>query len=93
MVKKLESYKTLTELKKAAKGNPKITALQVGLVQVDSEIEKLADSLTGASNVLLSYVNVRIAELDSRKQALVKEIADLTVDTYPRNRYGRFPVT
>ena len=69
MVKKLESYKTLTELKKAAKGNPKITALQVGLVQVDSEIEKLADSLTGASNVLLSYVNVRIAELDSRKQA------------------------
>ncbi|MFV0529327.1 MAG: recombinase family protein, partial [Lachnospiraceae bacterium] len=25
--------------------------------------------------------NVKIAELDSRKQALVKEIADLTVDT------------
>ncbi|MFV0362818.1 MAG: recombinase family protein, partial [Suipraeoptans sp.] len=39
------------------------------------------DSLTGANNILLSYVNVRIAELDSRKQALVKEIADLTVDT------------
>lgn len=81
MVKKLESYKTLTGRKKAIKGNPKITALQVELAQVDSEIEKLVDSLTGANNVLLSYVNAKIAELDSRKQALVKEIADLTVDT------------
>lgn len=51
------------------------------LAQVDSEIENLVDSLTGANNVLLSYVNVKIAELDSRKQALVKKIADLTVDT------------
>jgi len=80
MVKKLESYKTLTGRKKAAKGNPKITALQVELAHVDSEIEKLVDSLTGANNVLLSYVNVKIAELDSRKQALVKEIAELTVE-------------
>ncbi|MBA4699768.1 MAG: hypothetical protein H2212_10100 [Ruminococcus sp.] len=61
--------------------NPKITALQVELAQVNSEIENLVDSLTGANNVLLFYVNVKIAELDSRKQALVKEIADLTVDT------------
>ncbi len=81
MVKKLESYKTLTGRKRAAKGNPKIAALQVGLARVDSEIEKLVDSLTEANNVLLSYVNVKIAELDSRKQALVKEIAELTVET------------
>ena len=48
---------------------------------VDSEIEKLVDSLTGANNVLLSYVNVKIAELDGRKQELVKQIAELTVET------------
>ncbi len=48
MVKKLASYKTLTG-KKAAKANPKITALQVELAHVDSEIEKLVDSLTGAT--------------------------------------------
>ena len=47
MVKKLASYKTLTGKKKAAKANPKITALQVELAHVDSEIEKLVDSLTG----------------------------------------------
>ena len=48
---------------------------------MDNEIEKLVDSLTGANNVLLSYVNVKIAELDSRKQELVKKIAELTMDT------------
>ena len=81
IVKKLEGYKTLTGRKKAAKANPKIAALQVELARVDNEIEKLVDSLTGANNVLLSYVNVKIAELDSRKQELVKKIAELTMDT------------
>ena len=71
MVKKLASYKTLTGRKKAAKANPKIAALQVELAHVDSEIEKLVDSLTEANNVLLSYVNVKIEELDGRKQELV----------------------
>ena len=80
MVKKLESHKMLTDRKKAAKANPKIAALQVELAHVDGEIEKLVDSLTGANNVLLSYVNVKIAELDGRKQELVKRIADLTVE-------------
>ena len=80
MVKKLDSYKTLTGRKKAAKANPKITALQVELAHVDSEIEKLLDSLTGANNVLLSYVNVKIAELDGRKQELLAKMAELTVE-------------
>ena len=80
MVKKLASYKTLTGRKKAANANPKIAALQVELAHVDGEIEKLVDSLTGANNVLLSYVNVKIAELDGRKQNLLARIAELTVE-------------
>ena len=80
MVKKLAGYKTLTGRKKAAKANPKIAALQVELAHVDGEIEKLVDSLTGANNVLLSYVNVKIAELDGRKQELLARIAELTVE-------------
>ncbi|TDA20833.1 hypothetical protein E1963_14520 [Extibacter muris] len=80
MVKKLDSYKTLTDRKKAAKANPKIAALQVELADVDREIEKLVDSLTGANNVLLSYVNVKITELDGRKQELLTRIAELTVE-------------
>ena len=45
------SYKTLTGKKKAAKANPKITALQVELAHVDSEIEKLVDSPTNLLNL------------------------------------------
>ena len=47
---------------------------------MDSEIEKPVDSLTEANNVLLSYVNVKIEELDGRKQELVNQIAELTVE-------------
>lgn len=36
--------------------------------------------LTGANNVLFSYVNVKIAELDGRKQELLARIAELTVE-------------
>ena len=63
-----------------AKANPKIAALQVELAHVDGEIEKLVDSLTSANNVLLSYVNVKIAELDGRKQELLAQIAELTLE-------------
>ncbi len=93
MVKKLEKHKTLTGRKKAAKANPKIAALQVELLHVDSEIEKLVDSLTGANNVLLSYVNVKIAELDGRKQELVKQIAELTVETISPGQVNQIPAT
>ena len=80
MVKKLKDFKTLTGRNKAAKISPKLTAKRLELAQVESEIEKLLDTLTGANNVLLSYVNVKIAELDGRKQELVKQIAELTVE-------------
>ena len=35
--------------------------------------------MASANNVLLSYVNVKIAELDGRKQELLARIAELTV--------------
>ncbi len=78
MAKKLASYQILTNRKKEKKINPKVTTLKVELTQVDNEIDKLVDSLTGANNILLSYVNAKISELDSRRQGLIKEIAELT---------------
>ena len=80
MVKKLKDFKTLTGRNKAAKISPKLTAKRLELAQVESEIEKLLDTLTGANNVLLSYVNVKIAGLDGRKQELLARIAELTVE-------------
>jgi len=67
--------------KNAVKSNPKLTALQVELAQVQHEIETLIDTLTGANPVLLSYVNSKIEELDERKQKLVKKSTELSVET------------
>jgi len=80
MVKKLGDYKTLTGRKKKKAASPKLTAKQMELAQVESEIEKLLDTLTGAAPVLLSYVNTKIEELDSRRQTLASEIAKLTAE-------------
>lgn len=81
MVKKLKPFQTIKGRKNAMKSNPKLTALQVELAQIQHEIETLIDTLTGANPVLLSYVNSKIEELDGRKQELVKKIAELSVDT------------
>ena len=80
MVKKLEDYKMLTGRKKKKAASPKLTAKQMELAQVESEIEKLLDTLTGATPVLISYANAKIEELDSRCQALASEIAKLTAE-------------
>ncbi len=63
------------------KVNPKITAYQVELAQVESEIEKLLDTLTGANATLLAYANKKIEDLDNRRKTLSKAIADLSVET------------
>ena len=47
------------------KANPKLTAYQVELAQVEAEIEKLLDTLTGANATLLAYANKKIEELAS----------------------------
>ena len=56
------------------KSNPKLTALQVELAQVQHEIETLIDTLTGANPVLLSYVNSKIEELASASRNLSKRV-------------------
>lgn len=80
MVKKLEDYKTLTKHKKDCVINPRLTAKQKELAQVENEIEKLLNTLTGAAPVLLSYVNAKIEELDSHRQNIADEIAKLTAE-------------
>ena len=56
------------------------------LAQVESEIEKLLDTLTGASPVLLSYANSKIEELDARRQSIANEIAKLSADAVPMEK-------
>jgi len=50
--------------------NPKLTALNVELLQVEAEIEKLLDTLSGADATLLAYANSKIETLDEKRQSL-----------------------
>ena len=79
MREKMAEYQTLTG-GNPAKTNPKLTALNVELAQVEAEIEKLLDTLTGANAVLLSYANGKIEELDAKRQSLTKAIADMSAN-------------
>lgn len=64
---------------KSCPGCGKIITAELEAVVYQQMVKKL-DSLTGANNVLLSYVNMKIAELDGRKQELLAKIAELTVE-------------
>lgn len=72
--------------------NPKLTALNMELARVEDEIEKLLNTLTGANAVLLSYANSKIEELDTRRQALTKEIAALSAETMSPEQIERLSV-
>lgn len=66
---------------KEKKANSKLIAYQIELAQVEAEIEKLLDTLTGANATLLAYANKKIEELDTRRQTISKAIAELSVET------------
>ena len=90
MVKKLSEFQTLTAKRETV--NPKLTALNMELARVEDEIEKLLNTLTGANAVLLSYANSKIEELDTRRQALTKEIAALSAETMSPEQIERLSV-
>ena len=90
MVKKLSEFQTLTAKRETV--NPKLTALNMELARVEDEIEKLLNTLTGANAVLLSYANSKIEELDTRRQALTKEIAALSAEIMSPEQIERLSV-
>ena len=80
-----EMAKKMSQFESLIGGNedrvdPRITSLQIELAKVDEEIEKLLDTLSGANPILLSYANSKIEALDTNRQNLVKEIADLSAE-------------
>ena len=79
MCRKMDEFQTLTGGETNA--NPRLNALYTELAQVEAEIEKLLDTLTGANAVLISYANGKIEELDAKKQSLSKAIAEMTSDS------------
>ncbi len=80
MVKKMREFQTLRG-GKVEGYNPKLTAARAKFAKIESEIEKLIDTLTGANPLLLQYANSRIEELDTERQKQLKLVADLTANS------------
>ena len=59
------------------KVNPKLTAYQVELAQVEAEIEKLLDTLTRPMRLCLPMTTKKFEEPDTRRQTISKAIAEL----------------
>ena len=81
MVEKLKAFKVIQGQIKSAKANPKLTAKQAELARVESEIDNLIDSLKDASSTLMSYVNAKIEELDTKRRDLSRSVAAMTIES------------
>jgi uncharacterized protein YjbI with pentapeptide repeats len=88
MLYKMDEFQTLTD-GNPMKANPKITALNVELARLEAEIEKLLDTLSGANKTLLSYANSKIEELDTRRQTLIKAIANMSAEAISPEHFNR----
>lgn len=88
MRRKMAEFQTLTG-GNPVKANPKLTALYIEQAQVETEIEKLLDTLVGANATLLNYANSKIEELDAKRQSLTKAIADMSADSVSPERIKR----
>jgi len=62
MVAKLQEFHTLTKGENKIV-NPKVTSLKVELARVEDEIERLINTLTGASDILMSYANAQNSKM------------------------------
>ena len=58
------------------------TEKKIRLTQIDEEINELLSKVAGANNVLMKYINDKIAELDAVRQTLQEELlAETITDT------------
>ena len=75
MQKKMAQFKKLRRCK-GKRVNPELTALNIQLTQVETEISSLMDRLSAADDTLFRYISGRIKELDGKKQELMKRISE-----------------
>lgn len=50
--------------------------LKLQLIEIESQIENLINSLASSNNVVMDYINRKITELDAKKQAILKTIKE-----------------
>ena len=68
-------------------GEQKNIAKKIRLVQIEEEIETLLSKVSGASSILMKYIDEKVSELDRERKSLQEEIAAANVaDTEGRRK-------
>lgn len=91
MAERLSHFKSLTGGNEE-KADPRITAHQIALAEVEEEIEKFLDTLTGANVILMSYANSKIEALDLNAKISLKKWPTCQQSLSPRKRLKKSPV-
>lgn len=77
MQKKLAEFASLHK-KQEARPDPKLSEMNIELAKCEQEIDSLMAQLPSAGETLMRYINVRIEELDSRRNELTQQIHALS---------------
>ena len=51
---------------------------KIRLTQIEEEIEELLSKVSGASGVLMKYIDEKVSELDAERKALLEEMENVT---------------
>lgn len=79
MVKKIRENQTPLGYTNAHQ-HPQIVELSKELDRIEEAIQSLLTSLSGTSEILVSYVDMKIADLDRQRQAIVDQISSLSME-------------
>ena len=52
---------------------------KIRLTQIEEEIEELLSKVSGASGVLMKYIDEKVSELDAERKALLEEVVTANV--------------
>ena len=79
---KLNEFEGFNE-QNATQSNPKLNENKIRLAQIDKEIDDLVEKVSGASSVLMRYINEKVEQLDAERRALSEENLSMTVSHSP----------
>ncbi len=80
MVDKLNHFENFSDNQSNNHYNPQITTINIEINNIEQEIQKLLDKISCANDITMTYINMKIKELDDRKKQLEKELAKLSID-------------
>lgn len=80
IVDKLKDFDSVSCNTPNCNNSPQMSAINIEISNIEQEIEKMLDKISCANDITMTYINMKIKELDERKKQLEKELAKLSLD-------------